>query len=152
MIRTYQVQENVCYEAKPSRFGQITPTQIEHLASAGYISLGTNTPLVKNRSVSNLRTARICILNPNLPYVQGHSGTNGSERNLLLSRSLVFGLRHALILVNSIGSPVEERLLPQNIHPLYMGMCGAHVVVAGEAAAYVWQYKNQVSASTRTAL
>lgn len=40
---------------------------------------------------------------------------------------------------------MEERLLPRNIHPLYMGMCGAHVVVAGEAAAYVWQYKNQAS-------
>eukprot|EP00904_Undaria_pinnatifida_P002695 jgi/Undpi1/12426/HiC_scaffold_5.g02098.m1 len=54
--------------------------------------------------------------------------------------------RHALILVNSIGSPVEERLLPHNIFPLYMVMSGAHVVVAGEAAAYVWQYKNQESA------
>ncbi|CAM9229531.1 unnamed protein product [Laminaria digitata] len=55
--------------------------------------------------------------------------------------------RHALILVNSIGSPVEERLLPKNMYPLYMGMCGVHVVVAGEAAAYVWQYKNQASES-----
>lgn len=58
--------------------------------------------------------------------------------------------RHSLILVNSIGSTLEERLLPAGIVPLKMAMSGAHVVVSGAAAAYVWQYKNQASCySTR---
>ncbi|CAN0039173.1 unnamed protein product, partial [Ectocarpus sp. 13 AM-2016] len=51
--------------------------------------------------------------------------------------------RHSLILVNSIGSTLEERVLPAGIAPLKMAMSGAHVVVSGAAAAYVWQYKNQ---------
>lgn len=50
-----------------------------------------------------------------------------------------------MTLVNAIGSPVEQRLLPEGIKPLYCAMGGAYVVVAGEAAAYVWQYKNQAS-------
>lgn len=57
----------------------------------------------------------------------------------------MYVFRHAVTLVNAIGSPVEQRLLPEGIKPLYCAMGGAYVVVAGEAAAYVWQYKNQAS-------
>lgn len=58
--------------------------------------------------------------------------------------------RHSLILVNAIGSPLEERLIPAGISPLKMAMSGAHVVVSGAAAAYVWQYKNQASEATES--
>ncbi|CAM9614606.1 unnamed protein product, partial [Ectocarpus sp. 12 AP-2014] len=58
--------------------------------------------------------------------------------------------RHSLILVNSIGSTLEERVLPAGIAPLKMAMSGAHVVVSGAAAAYVWQYKNQASCYSET--
>lgn len=51
--------------------------------------------------------------------------------------------------MNAIGSPLEERLLPAGISPVKMAMSGAHVVVSGAAAAYVWQYKNQVSESNK---
>ncbi|CAM9261361.1 unnamed protein product, partial [Hapterophycus canaliculatus] len=51
--------------------------------------------------------------------------------------------RHSIILANAIGSSLEERLIPAGISPLKMAMSGAHVVVSGASAAYVWQYKNQ---------
>ncbi len=58
--------------------------------------------------------------------------------------------RHSLILLNAIGSPLEERLIPAGISPIKMAMSGAHVVVSGAAAAYVWQYKNQVKRARST--
>lgn len=51
--------------------------------------------------------------------------------------------RHVLKLLNAIGSPLEERFLPATIDPRFIAMGGAHVIVAGVGAAYVWQYKNQ---------
>ncbi|CAM9127009.1 unnamed protein product, partial [Sphacelaria rigidula] len=51
--------------------------------------------------------------------------------------------RHILTLTNAIGSPLEKRLLPEGMHPCCSAMGGAHVVVAGSHAAYVWQYKHQ---------
>lgn len=57
--------------------------------------------------------------------------------------------RHTLILVNAIGSTLEERLIPAGISPVKMAMSGSHVVVSSAAAAYIWQYKNQASRTTQ---
>lgn len=54
-------------------------------------------------------------------------------------------VRHTLKLVNAIGSPLEERTLPESMAPRYIAMDGSYVIVAGVAAAYVWHYKIQAS-------
>jgi WD repeat-containing protein 35 len=48
---------------------------------------------------------------------------------------------YILILCNSIGSPVDNRII--NIEPEYICLTETHVIVASKSYVYVWQFRNQ---------
>jgi len=46
-----------------------------------------------------------------------------------------------LILCNSIGSPVDNRII--NIVPEYIGLNETHIIACSKSYVYVWQYRSQ---------
>ncbi|KAL0485363.1 WD repeat-containing protein [Acrasis kona] len=51
--------------------------------------------------------------------------------------------KYALIMCNSIGSPVESKYIP--IEPIYLAMTECHVIIASDKSIMIWQYKAQYS-------
>jgi WD repeat-containing protein 35 len=48
---------------------------------------------------------------------------------------------YILILCNSIGSPVDNRII--NIYPEYIGLNETHIIACSKSYVYVWQYRSQ---------
>jgi WD repeat-containing protein 35 len=48
---------------------------------------------------------------------------------------------YILILCNSIGSPVDNRII--NIEPEFIHLTETHVIVASKSYVYAWQFRNQ---------
>ena len=48
---------------------------------------------------------------------------------------------YILILCNSIGSPVDNRII--NICPDYIGLNETHIIACSKSYIYVWQYRSQ---------
>jgi len=48
---------------------------------------------------------------------------------------------YILILCNSIGSPVDNRII--NICPEFIGINETHVIACSKSYVYVWQYRSQ---------
>jgi WD repeat-containing protein 35 len=48
---------------------------------------------------------------------------------------------YILILCNSIGSPVDNRII--NIEPEYITLTETHVIAASKSYVYTWQFRNQ---------
>jgi WD repeat-containing protein 35 len=48
---------------------------------------------------------------------------------------------YILILCNSIGSPVDNRII--NICPDYIGLNETHIIACSKSYVYVWQYRSQ---------
>ena len=46
-----------------------------------------------------------------------------------------------LILCNSIGSPVDNRII--NIRPEFVGLNQTHVIACSKSYVYIWQYRSQ---------
>ena len=53
------------------------------------------------------------------------------------------GARYLLVLSNSVGCPIDSKLI--NIEPRYVAMNRTHVVVCSEDTVYLWQYRSQYS-------
>ena len=47
---------------------------------------------------------------------------------------------YILILCNSIGSPIDNRII--NIYPEYICLTESHVFVSNKNYVYVWQFRN----------
>ncbi|CEG49203.1 WD40 repeat protein [Plasmopara halstedii] len=56
------------------------------------------------------------------------------------------GMRYQLILCDTIGSPIDTKVIC--LEPLYVTMTSRHIVVASLDAIFVWQYKNTSSQLT----
>jgi len=75
------------------------------------------------------------------------------ENCVLVSRGEGFHLKsdqyqgfinqYTLLLCNSIGSPVDNKII--SVDPQFIAMTKSHVVVANRTAVYVWQFKSGVS-------
>lgn len=64
-----------------------------------------------------------------------------SYGSFCLLTAKIFENNYILILCNSIGSPVDNRII--NICPEFIGLNETHVVACSKSYVYVWQYRSQ---------
>ena len=83
-----------------------------------------------------------CVLISQADEIQTQSGTS-----LALNTRTTSPTQHALVLCNSIGTPIESKYV--DFQPMHWSMNTTHVLVASKSYFYLWGYQSAVD---RTAL